>query len=151
MKISTSVEIHSTPEIVFGWLSRPEKAMEWMTSVSKTEMLDEKPGMVGSTFRELVQDESGSMEMRGTVTAYQPPRSISFHLASRVNALDVTYCVEPIPGGVRVAEEADVQWKFPVSAYALLFGERLKQGVLAQLQDEFSKLKALCEQPVSQS
>ncbi len=151
MKISTSIDIHSTPEAVFGWLSRPEKAMEWMTSVSKTEILEEKAGMVGTTFREVVEDDSGSMEMRGTITAYEPLHSISFHLGSRVNALDVTYCIEPIAGGVRVIEDADVQWKFPVNIYGLFAGEKLRQGILAQLQDEFRKLKALCEQPAIQN
>jgi uncharacterized protein YndB with AHSA1/START domain len=150
MKISSSIDIRSTPEVVFGWLSRPEKAMEWMTSVSRTEILEEKPGLVGTAFREVVQDESGALEMRGVVTACEPPRSISFRLASRLNALDVTYCVELAPGGVRLTEEADVRWKFPVSVYSLLFGQRLRRGVLAQLQDEFNKLKALCEAPVTQ-
>ncbi len=151
MNISTSIEICSTPELVFGWLSQPEKAMEWMTSVSQTEILEQTAGMVGTTFREVVKDDSGSLEMRGTITGYEPHRSISFHLASAVNALDVTYCVEPIAGGVRVTEAADVRWKFPVSAYGLFFGEKLKQGILAQLQGEFCKLKALCEQPVRQA
>jgi hypothetical protein len=51
MKMSYSIDINSTPETVFSWLERPEKAMAWMNSVSKTEMLHETPDMVGSIFR----------------------------------------------------------------------------------------------------
>ncbi len=150
MKISTSIEIHSTPEVVFGWLSRPEKTMAWMTSVSRTELLEETAGMVGTTFREVVEDDSGSIEMRGTITGYEPLHSISFHLSSRVNALDVTYCVEPIPGGVRVTEDAKVDWRFPVNVLSLFAGEKLRHGILSQLEGEFRKLKQLCEEDAAQ-
>jgi hypothetical protein len=63
MKISCSVDIKSTPEAVFGWLEKPDKAVLWMTSVSKTQMVHEAPGRVGTTFREVVEDEGGAMEM----------------------------------------------------------------------------------------
>lgn len=145
MKISTSIDIKSSPEVVFGWLASPEKAMTWMSSVSKTEMLDERLGLVGSTFREIVEEAGGSMEMHGTVTGFEPLRSISFHLSSRVNVLDVKYCIEQIPGGVRVVEDADVAWRFPVSVLSIFIGAKIKQGILEQLRGEFNKLKELCE------
>ena len=145
MKISTFVDIQSTPELVFGWLARPERATQWMSSVSRTEILQETPGMVGTSFREVVEDEGGSMEMHGTVTSFEPPRSISFHLSSKVNVLDVSYRVEPTTNGVRVIEDSDIRWKFPVNIMSIFLGEKMKQGILAQLQAEFSRLKELCE------
>jgi hypothetical protein len=145
MKISTFVDIESTPEVVFGWLARPERAMEWMSSVSRTEILQQTPGMVGTTFREVVEEQGGSMEMHGTVTGFEAPRSISFHLSSTVNVLDVSYRVEPTASGVRVVEDSDIRWKFPVNVMSIFIGGKMKQGILAQLQAEFSKLKALCE------
>jgi uncharacterized protein YndB with AHSA1/START domain len=145
MKISCSVDIESAPEAVFGWLEEPEKAMLWMTSVSKAQILHEAPGRVGTTFREVVEDEGGAMEMQGTITGFEPGRSISFHLSSKVNALDVTYSVEAIANGTRVVEYAEIRWKFPVSIYATFFGEKMRQNITAQLQEEFSRLKELCE------
>jgi len=149
MKISSSIDIGTTAEIAFGWLEKPEKAMAWMTSVSKAEILHETEERLGTTFREIVEEDGGRMEMQGSITGYEPGKSISFHLSSRVNALDVKYSIAEIPGGVRVTENAEVQWRFPVSVYSVFFGERIKQGILAQLQDEFGKLKQLCEADAS--
>ena len=83
MKLSYSIDINSTSETLFGWLGRPEKAMHWMTSVSKTEMLHETPNMIGTTFREIVEEDGQGIEMEGVVTGYEPNKFISFHLNSQ--------------------------------------------------------------------
>lgn len=145
MRICSSIDINSARDTVFAWLEQPEKAMAWMTSVSKAEILHETPGRVGTTFREVMEEDGQHLEMRGSITAFEPGRSISFHLSSRVNTLDVTYPVEEIAGGVRLAESADVRWQFPVNLYALFFSEKMRQGILAQLKEEFGRLKQLCE------
>jgi hypothetical protein len=72
MNISSAIDIKSTPDIVFGWLKSPEKAMVWMSSVSKTEMIHETPDMVGSSFREIVEDDSGAIEMQGVISGTFP-------------------------------------------------------------------------------
>ncbi len=146
MNICCSVDINSTPEIAFGWLASPEKAMAWMSSVSKTEILHQAAGMVGTTFREIVAEDGNTMEMHGSITGFDPERSITFHLVSRVNVLDVQYSLENIPRGVRVSERAAVRWKFPVNFYAMFFAENMKQGIITQLQAEFARLKQLCEE-----
>jgi hypothetical protein len=43
MKISYTIDILRPPEEVFLWIGSPEKAMVWMTSVSKTEFLHRPP------------------------------------------------------------------------------------------------------------
>jgi uncharacterized protein YndB with AHSA1/START domain len=145
MKMSYSIDINSTPETVFSWLERPEKAMAWMNSVSKTEMLHETPDMVGSIFRETVGAEGNGMELKGVVTGYQPNKLISFHLESRVNIVDVEYRIEETHTGVRLTQNGNVLWKFPVNILSLLMGSKLRQDIMAQSREEFKKLKELCE------
>jgi len=145
MKIASSIDIKSSPEIVFGWLENPEKAMQWMTSVSSGEILHETPDRVGTTFREVVQDEGGSMEMHGMITGFESDKSIAFHLESRVNIVDVEYRVEKIDEGARLDYEANIKWKFPVNIISIFLGKKMMQSILAQLQDELNKLKELCE------
>ena len=145
MQITSSIDIKSTPEVVFGWLENPEKAMEWMTSVSGGEILHETPNRVGTTFREVVEDESGAIEMRGFISGFEPDRSIAFHLESRVNIVDVEYRVEKIDEGTRLDYDANIKWKFPVNIISIFMGSKMRQSILAQLQDELNKLKALCE------
>jgi len=145
MKIASSIDIKSSPKVVFGWLEDPEKAMQWMTSVSGGEILHETPNRVGTTFREVVEDESGSMELHGTITGFEADKSIAFHLESRVNIVDVDYRVEKTDEGTRLDYDADIKWKFPVNIINIFMGNKMRQSILAQLQDELSELKRLCE------
>ena len=145
MKLSFSIDINSPPTAVFGWVENPEKAMKWMTSVAGGEILHETPERVGTTFREFVEEDGEGVEMQGTITGYEPGRSISFHLESRVNVVDVEFHVEAIPGGTRLTQDANVRWKFPVNVISLLMGAKMRQNISAQSQKEFEKLKELCE------
>lgn len=145
MNLIYSIEIESTPEAVFNWIGSPEKAMQWMTSVTKTEMLHQTPEMVGSTFRETVAEGGKGIEMQGKVTGYQLNESISFHLESRVNQVDVKYKVEQTPNGARLTQDANVQWKFPVNLFSLFMGSKFKQNLLDQTGEELGRLKALVE------
>lgn len=130
MNLIYSIEIESTPEAVFNWIGSPEKAMQWMTSVTKTEMLHQTPEMVGSTFRETVAEGGKGIEMQGKVTGYQLNESISFHLESRVNQVDVKYKVEQTPNGARLTQDANVQWKFPVNLFSLFMGSKFNKTCL---------------------
>lgn len=116
-----------------------------MTSVSGGEILHETPDRVGTAFREVVKDESGSIEMHGMITGFEPDKSIAFHLESRVNNVDVEYQVEKIDNGSRLLYHAKIKWKFPVNIISIFMGNKMKQSILAQLQDELGRLKELCE------
>jgi uncharacterized protein YndB with AHSA1/START domain len=148
MKISFSIDINSTPATVFGWLEEPEKATKWMTSVTKTEILHETPERIGTTFREVVEEDGSGVELQGVITDFKPNKSISFHLDSRVNAVDVEYYVEETQNGTRLTQNANVQWKFPVNVISIFMGVKIKQNISAQSQKEFEKLKELCENSV---
>ena len=68
MRISHSVEIRSTPDKVFYWLAEPERALEWMTSVTNGEIIEKTPDMVGTRFRETVEENGAGTELIGTIT-----------------------------------------------------------------------------------
>jgi uncharacterized protein YndB with AHSA1/START domain len=148
MKISFSIDINSTPATVFGWLEEPEKATKWMTSVTKTEILHETPERIGTTFREVVEEDGSGVELQGVITDFKPNKSISFHLDSRVNVVDVEYYVEETQNGTRLTQNANVRWKFPVNVISIFMGVKIKQNISAQSQKEFEKLKELCENSV---
>jgi len=75
-------------------------------------------------------------------------KMIAFHLESRVNLVDVEYRVEKTTDGVRLDYHANVKWKFPVNIISIFMGNKMKQGIAAQLEDELSRLKELCESDV---
>ena len=147
MRITLTVDIASDLETVFSWLADPDRAMVWMTSVAGGEIIDRKPGMVGTTFRERVEDDGGGIDMEGSITAFEPNRRIAFRLESRVNRVDVDYRVESIGRFVRLTADSNVRWSFPVNVVSLFAGRAIKRKIVAQADQEFARLKELCEAP----
>lgn len=149
MKILHTVDIHNPPEKVFQWLNNPERAMTWMTSVAKTEILHETPDMVGTTFREIVAENGQGTELHGVVTDYRPNQLIAFHLSGKFNVVDVAYYLEEIADGTRLTQRADIRFKAFLKLLSILIGSMLKKNLMAQSQKEFARLKELCEQNTS--
>jgi len=145
MEYLDSVIIRSTPHEVFQWLDQPEKTMQWMTSVSKGEIVHDTPERIGTTFRETVEEDGNGIEMQGVITGYIPDELISFHLESRVNVVDVAYRVKKVSSDMRISQIATVRWKFPVNIISLFIGQKIKQGIADQSHKELLKLKKLCE------
>lgn len=145
MKISHSIDIESSPEEVFHWIKDPERAREWMTSVSEGEMLTGTPNTVGSTFREVVEDQNGKTEMYGVVTGYQENESIAFHLSGEFNIVDVEFRLEKVGQRTRVTQTADIHWRAIMKVMSIFLGQRIKKEITAQSEREFAKLKELCE------
>jgi uncharacterized protein YndB with AHSA1/START domain len=145
MKITYSIEIDGPPERVFHWIGDPERAKVWMTSVAHTEIVREVPGWVGMTFREVVQGDGGSTELHGVVTAYQPNRSMSFHLSGKYNVADVEYHLEDIGGRTRLTQQTAMRFKGLSGVLSVFMGPVFKRQIVAQLDAEFARLKELCE------
>jgi len=145
MKISHLIEIESSPEEVFAWIKDPERAKEWMTSVSEGEMLTGDPNTVGSTFREVVRDENGETEMHGVVTGFEENQMISFHLSGEYNTVDVEFRVEKVGKRTRVTQNANIRWRGLMKVMSVFLGRRIKKEIMEQSQSEFEKLKTLCE------
>ena len=145
MKLTFTIDIESSPEEVFSRVKDPEKAREWMTSVSEGEMLSGTPNTVGSTFREVVRDENGETEMRGVVTGFAENEMISFHLSGDYNSVEVEFRVEKIGEQTRLTQTADIRWRGFMKVVSLFLGQRIRKEITAQSQKEFETLKALCE------
>ena len=146
MKIFYSIEIKANPMRVFYWLGDPMHVKEWMTSVTDTEIIKQTPDMVGTTFREIVSDESGSTELTGVVTDYVPEKRIAFHLEGRYNRVDVAYVLEDKQPFTLLTMDAHIQFKGFLKVMMLFMGPVFKKKIIAQYGEEFIKLKELCEQ-----
>lgn len=145
MDIYLEVDIDSDVETVFSWVATPEKAKAWMTGVTETEIIDPKPGMVGTTFRERLEEGGRGIEIHGVVTAFEPGHRISFHLASRVNELDVDYQVDEVGDLVRLSVVTAIQWRFPANVTSVLFGRKMRASITEESERELARLKGLCE------
>lgn len=123
--------------------------MAWMSSVSKTELLHETTDMVGTTFREIVEESGRWTELHGVVTDYRPNQLIAFHLSGKFNVVDVEYRLEEIENRTRLTQNANIRFKSFMKVLSILIGPMFKKKIMDQLQKEFAKLKELCERGAS--
>lgn len=91
MKPTYTIDINSTPENVSSWLGTPERAMEWQSNISRTEILHETSNIIGTTFREIVEENERGAEMSGVVTDYRENQALAMHLGGKYNNVDVEY------------------------------------------------------------
>ena len=149
MKISNTIEIKCTPEKVFYWLEDPSRAMEWMTSVTKTEIIKETPNMVGTTFREYIEENGQGTEMRGVITEFISNKRLAFHLEGDFNSTEVDFTLEEKDGITQLTQNAKVHFKGILKVMSIFCGPFFKKKIISQAQSEFARLKELCEHGVS--
>lgn len=145
MKIVNTIEINADAEVVFGCLEDPNRAMEWMTSVTKGEIIEETPEVVGTTFREYIEENGRGTEMRGVITACEKNARLAFHLEGDFNSVDVEFTLAAAGGATRLTQTANVQFKGFLRIISVVMGPLFKKKTIQQSREEFAKLKELCE------
>lgn len=145
MKLSYTMDINCTPEQVWYWLGTPERAMAWQANVSKTEILQETPNMIGTTFRETIEENGRSVEMCGVVTYYRENQSLAMHLSGKYNVVDVEWRIKERGERTRLTIYANIRFRSFVYLMSILMRPAFRRKITEQLQGEFARLKELCE------
>jgi hypothetical protein len=145
MRIRYLNEIASPPEDVFPWIAVPEKAMRWQKNVKSGEIIIDKSEIIGTTFKETIEEDGNTLEMQGMITEYKPNQVIGFHLKSRIHEFDVRYLVEEAQQATKLSIELDINWKFPMNIMSLFIGKKMEASLINQLDAEVLELKKLCE------
>lgn len=102
--------------------------------------------MVGTTFREIIEENGRGTEMHGIVTDYIQNNVISFHLSGKFNSVDVKYSLEKSGGTTRLTQIANIHFKSILRILSVIIWPLFKKKIIDQSQREFMKLKELCEQ-----
>ena len=145
MKIVFTSEISQSPELVFPWIEDPEKAMKWQKNVKGGEIIENNPNIIGTTFKEVIEEDGNSLPMYGTITKYAKNKLIGFHLKSKIHEFDVTYAVEGIGRATRLSINADIHWKFPMNIMGIFLRKKMEEGLKKQMELEVQELRKLCE------
>lgn len=145
MRITYANEICKSPEEVFPWIAEPNKAMQWQKNVKAAEILINTPEVVGTTFKEEIEEDGNRLEMRGVITKFVEDQVVAFHLESKIHQVDVSYSLVGGHDVTRVTVDARIHWKFPLNVLSVFIGRKMKIGIAEQLKTEVFELKRLCE------
>jgi carbon monoxide dehydrogenase subunit G len=145
MKLSNTIEIKATQEEVFYWLEDSGRAMKWQATVTDYEIINETPDRIGTTFTEYIEENGRGTEMRGVVTDFVSNERLAFHLEGDYNTVDVDFTLEEKGEVTLLTQNAEVNFKGMLGVLSLFFGPFIRKKIIRQTQNEFARLKELCE------
>ena len=101
--------------------------------------------MIGTTFRETIEENGSGVEMQGVVTDYRENQSLAMHLSGKYNTVDVEWHIEEIGEHTRLTLYSNIRFRSFVKMLSILMRPVFKKKITEQLQGEFARLKELCE------
>lgn len=143
MRIELSVDIDRAIDHVFPLATGD--VTKWSKTCVREEIIDEKPGVVGTTFRVTTVDRGREMEFEGTVTEHEPPNLSRVNMSGPAFDLDVLYTFETIDGGTRVTQASDIQGKGLFRVLLPVMGVLMRKSSCKAQADELDGLKRFCE------
>ena len=126
-----------------GYESKTE--IQWQKGVKDGVIIKETKEMIGTTFKEEMEENGKSLEMNGVISDYKKNKLIAFHLESKIHNVDVIYSIDGDENKSILKAESTIKWKFPMNIICLLIGNKIKKGILKQTECEFKELKKICE------
>jgi len=149
MKQQASVVVDRPIDEVFEYTNN--HVAEWSLTVVENEVIEEKPGGVGSTFRCVTEDHGRRMEFQGVVTRHEPPNASAVHLTGRQFDIEAEYLFDDLGGRTRVTQQSSVAPKGLLKVFFFLFGWMMNKAACKALQNELDNLKRLLEEGVGRS
>lgn len=146
MKSELSVEIERPIAEVFELTNG--NVAEWSITCVEDELLEEKPGMVGSTFRLVTEDRGRRMELRGVVMEYEAPTLNAITMEGDAFKIDARYLFEDLGGRTRVTQQTAVEGKGFTKVMLFLLGWAMRGSACKAQQKELASLKRYCEERI---
>ena len=134
MEISNIIEIQASPEKIFSWLEDSDRAKEWMTSVTRSEILKETPNRIGTTFSEFIEENGRGIEMRGVITEFVPNERFSVHLESDINTVDVCFSLIEKGSTTQLKQDALLRFKGMMKVFSIVLRSSIKKKISSQTQ-----------------
>jgi hypothetical protein len=85
------VEIRAGIEVVFDFLTDPQRMRAWAHDVDEVTYLSGTPDKVGSTFRQWIREGGRMNEYLGEVLAYERPTGAKVRLSAERRAIEIEY------------------------------------------------------------
>ncbi len=134
-----------SPKKLFPWVADPKKARKWQKNVKGGEITKKTKEIVGTTFKETMEENGKTLEMVGEITGYEQSKSIAFHLESKIHKVDVEYTIGGEGKRSKFTMEAEIHWRFPMNIMSLFIGGKMRESIQRQTKSELEELKKLCE------
>ena len=79
---TSEIKINKPLETVFTAFKNPQTMKEWLPDIKTIEPIEEKEGVIGSTYKMTVDNQGQTAVMKETITAYIVNKKMTFNFAS---------------------------------------------------------------------
>ena len=108
-QVETRVTTPRSPEDVYAYLADFNNQAEWRFDVISSELTSGEPGVVGSHYRQLVQQGRKQVTSEVEVTEAEPHRRLAFRTLDGPVTVSGVWKLEPDGGGTRVDTEVAIE------------------------------------------
>ncbi|MGB0952920.1 MAG: SRPBCC family protein [Planctomycetota bacterium] len=143
MQTERSVEIEAPIDHVFEVATN--RVTEWSEIVVEEEILEETPGMVGTTFRVVTMDRGQRMEFQSKVLEHDAPHLNVIEMIGKQFDIHVRTTLKELGGRTLLTQESKVNGKGFFKVMFALMGWMMKKSSCDALDKELAGLKALAE------
>ncbi len=143
------IEIKASPAIVFSWLEDPYKLNQWLPNIVENEVVRETENKVGSTWRQVYEENGRRMEMFGTTTVYEPFKRTSCQITGKMFDLYIDYLLDDIDGQTVLTQNTVINTKGVFKLMGFLMRTVMRKSQDKQTDESFSKLKRFDEEEAS--
>jgi uncharacterized protein YndB with AHSA1/START domain len=147
MRIETTDTVRCSPQILFSWITEPDKQKQWMKGLISNTPTNSTTGL-GSTFRLVIQEGRKTAEYDGDTTAYEAPSLVEIRMWGgnfpKGMIMRVTYRLTEVGEGTRLDYLLNVEGqKFSWLTRLLLILAKIFSRM--QLRSFLKKLRTLAE------
>ena len=140
--VRTSIYIDRPPPVVAAVLLDPDKAILWTSDLERFEVLEGRPGLVGSRARLHYQEGGRRYVMEDELLEIEPDRRFLSRVSGEAIEAEVETFLEPDKGGTLLT----IDWRGRGKPLLLkLLLPFMRRSVARQAQADLVKLKALVE------
>ena len=148
-KMNASIEVNTSAEQLWPWLTEPEKVKQWVSWMVEIRPEGSLPYGLGAKEVWVMRDENNGgqlMEITGTITEYSPPRRLTIALSAPAGFDgDQSYDVTSAGNG---RSRLDVQGSYRFHVFlARLMEPVIMPSAKKKLMGDLARLKTLAEAP----
>jgi uncharacterized protein YndB with AHSA1/START domain len=107
VRVHQSFEIARPPEVVFAFITDPDRLGQWQTSIVEIRRERREPPAPGERFREVHAGLGRRLESTVEVVEYDAPRRFALRIVDGPLPLDGAWTLTPSAGGTRVEFAGD--------------------------------------------
>ena len=146
MRIANHVDIEAPVDTVFRWITHKNRIVQWIPNLLKSRITRETAGRIGTRLRQVYDVNHRRVEVPIEVTAYEPNRRLTVRMRTRKQDTVIDFRLEELRSATRLTRVAHIRFVGYMKLVGLLTGESVRDRSLRSCQQQFDRLKRLCQQ-----